>query len=234
MNYAVSDLHGYPVEKFKEQLADAGFSDADTLFVLGDVIDRGNDGVKLLQWMRQQSNGRSVLGNHEQMMLKCAFLFERNNGTFSMEQRRIWSEWRASGGSLTLDALYDLPSSERRELFDYVRSFPLFREVNCNGMEYLLTHSGISHFHPDKPLTAYHSDDFLWHRPKIYNRYYDDKTVIFGHTPTAVFDSAYEGKPYITETWIDIDAGTASGYSPLLIRLEDRNIFPKSQNNKGV
>ena len=38
--FAISDLHGYPVDKFKALLDKANFSDSDTLYILGDVIDR--------------------------------------------------------------------------------------------------------------------------------------------------------------------------------------------------
>lgn len=225
MVYLVSDLHGYPVGKFKALLARAGFSDDDTLYVLGDVIDRGTDGVRLLQFMLERPNVKPVLGNHEQMMLECAFLFEKETGYLGMEQRRIWSEWRANGGSPTIEALRELHPSDRSALFEYVRSFPFYREVSVGGREYVLTHSGISRFQPDKPLTAYEANDFLWHRPKLRERYYDGKTVVLGHTPTFVFGGAYAGKLFKTETWVDIDAGVSSGFPPLLIRLEDWKYF---------
>ena len=51
MFYVISDLHGYPFEKFQELLKKAEFTDADYLFVLGDVIDRGMDGIKYLKWL---------------------------------------------------------------------------------------------------------------------------------------------------------------------------------------
>ena len=46
MIYVISDLHGYPFEKFKILLEKAEFSNNDFLFILGDVIDRGIDGTK--------------------------------------------------------------------------------------------------------------------------------------------------------------------------------------------
>ena len=49
MTFAISDLHGYPVDKFKALLDKAGFSDADTLYILGDVIDRSGDGWTILK-----------------------------------------------------------------------------------------------------------------------------------------------------------------------------------------
>ena len=44
MTYVISDLHGYPLEKFRMLLDKAGFCDDDELFILGDVVDRNGDG----------------------------------------------------------------------------------------------------------------------------------------------------------------------------------------------
>ena len=41
MIYVISDLHGYPFDKFMALLKKAGFSENDFLYVLGDVVDRG-------------------------------------------------------------------------------------------------------------------------------------------------------------------------------------------------
>lgn len=44
MTYVISDLHGYPLEKFKKLLEKADFSGDDFLYILGDVVDRNGDG----------------------------------------------------------------------------------------------------------------------------------------------------------------------------------------------
>lgn len=44
MTYVISDLHGISLKKFQDLLTCAGFSDEDDLFVLGDTIDRGENG----------------------------------------------------------------------------------------------------------------------------------------------------------------------------------------------
>lgn len=49
--YVCSDLHGYPLKKFRSFLNRVGFRHDDFLFVLGDVIDRGSDGIKILKWL---------------------------------------------------------------------------------------------------------------------------------------------------------------------------------------
>lgn len=46
MTYVVSDLHGYPLEHIQRKLTEVGFSSEDKLYVLGDCIDRGSDGLK--------------------------------------------------------------------------------------------------------------------------------------------------------------------------------------------
>lgn len=76
MIYVTSDLHGYPLDRFLDLLNKVNFRHADFLFILGDVIDRSNGGISLLQWMMLQDNGQLILGNHEAMMLACSFLFE--------------------------------------------------------------------------------------------------------------------------------------------------------------
>ena len=44
MVYVTSDLHGLELTKLKALLKKAYFNENDWLFVLGDVIDRQNDG----------------------------------------------------------------------------------------------------------------------------------------------------------------------------------------------
>ena len=76
MVYVTSDLHGYSLEGFVDFLGKVGFCDDDFLYILGDVIDRGKDGVKILKWLMRKRNAQLILGNHEAMMLACDFLFE--------------------------------------------------------------------------------------------------------------------------------------------------------------
>ena len=47
MIYAVSDIHGC-YDKFLGLLDLIKFSDHDTMYILGDMVDRGKDGIKLL------------------------------------------------------------------------------------------------------------------------------------------------------------------------------------------
>ena len=68
MVYAVSDIHGC-YDKYIDLLNEINFSPDDTLYVLGDVIDRGPDGFKIMLDMAQRPNVVNLLGNHEAMAM---------------------------------------------------------------------------------------------------------------------------------------------------------------------
>ncbi len=230
MIYAVSDLHGYPIEKFKEYLEKINFSKEDTLYVLGDVVDRGADGVKYLRWIRTQPNIRLLAGNHEDMLLNNELLFDiisdDNADFFTSQTVKIYKNWMYNGGAPTLDALKAMRSSEQKHLFMYLRKLPLYAEISVGGRDFVLCHAGLDNFSPEKPLSEYSRKELIWTRPSFADRYYEDgKKVIFGHTPTKYYGDIYDGKPVFTETWINIDAGAAYGNKPVILRLDDLEVF---------
>ena len=51
--YVISDIHGN-YEKYRKMLQLINFNEEDILYILGDVIDRGEHGIKILQHMMQQ------------------------------------------------------------------------------------------------------------------------------------------------------------------------------------
>ena len=55
MIYAVSDIHGC-YDKFLGLLDLIKFSDDDTMYILGDMVDRGKDGIKLLFDLMDRKN----------------------------------------------------------------------------------------------------------------------------------------------------------------------------------
>ena len=70
MIYVISDLHGYPHERFLALLNKAGFCEGDFLYIIGDIVDRNGDGgIATLKWLLYQPNAQLILGNHEAMLL---------------------------------------------------------------------------------------------------------------------------------------------------------------------
>lgn len=229
MIYVISDLHGYPLEDFEQLLSEAGFSDGDFCFILGDVIDRGEDGARLLEWLMYQPNIELILGNHEQMLLLCDFLFdeitEESLSSLSAEQVETLMHWRENGGEQTMSGLLALDNQTRLDILEYLREAPLYDEVEVGGVQYVLTHSGLGNFSPDKDIDEYKEEELLWSRPSFDDEYYKDKKVVFGHTPTHYYGHEYKGSVLIRDTWINIDTGASGGLAPTLLRLDDMKSY---------
>lgn len=225
MIYVTSDLHGYPFEKFKELLDKVNFSNDDFLYVLGDVIDRGEDGIKYIKWLMAQPNAQLILGNHEAMMLACDFLFEEitedSINNLTGEKLDTYMIWMSNGGQATINALSSIRKNEIKYILEFLRDSPLYDVVSVNDKDFILIHSGLGNFKPDKKLREYTVDELLWTRPKVTDKYFDDIITVFGHTPTVRYGDEHKGKAFVTPTWINIDAGAGIGYEPMLLRLDD-------------
>jgi serine/threonine protein phosphatase 1 len=229
MTYVISDLHGYPLEKFNKLLEKANFSDNDFLYIIGDVADRNGDGgVEMLEWLLTQTNIQLILGNHEAMLLSCEFLFDEITDetvkAFDSEKMELLTNYQLNGGDVTLKALSELNKKSPEtvaEIIDYLKDAPLYDAISVGNKDYLLVHSGLDNFSPDKKMSDYTADELIWALPKIDEDYYDDIITIFGHTPTMSYGDEYKGKIIKTRTWIDIDVGAGFGIEPVLLRLDD-------------
>ena len=62
--YVISDLHGQGAAFF-QMLDKINFSSQDKMYIIGDVIDRGPDGIKLLQFIKNQDNMDHIREQYE-------------------------------------------------------------------------------------------------------------------------------------------------------------------------
>ncbi|MBQ7638663.1 MAG: metallophosphoesterase [Clostridia bacterium] len=224
MIYVTSDWHGCELKTVKSLFKKAGFTENDFCFVLGNVIDCGENGVELIEWLMEQYNVELLLGSHESMLLMCEDMFI-NDGAPEMNdaQMAILKKWNEMGGMPTISALKKKKADELEYIFEYLNDAPLFETVSAGGRDFVLTHSGLGGFKKGKKLGDYAKEEILWNTPKLSDRYFDEATVVFGHVPTYEFGSEYEGKMLFTETWADVNPG--EGYSPALLRLDDMKEF---------
>lgn len=211
ITYVMSDIHGC-FDKYREMLDYIEFLPRDTLYVLGDVIDRGPDGIKILQDMMLRPNVFPLLGNHEFTAAVCLpWLMQEvtNQSLDALNKTQIaaLNEWIANGGGVTLQSLNELSMEEREEILEYLQEMELFAEVEAKGRSFVLTHSGLAHFSPSRPLSEYKLEDFLFCRPSLDTVYYPDKILVFGHTPTRFLSR--QNRILRRETWIDVDCGCA-------------------------
>ena len=61
--YVMSDIHGN-YKKYIQAINTLNLQDSDTLYVLGDVVDRGNGSCKILLDMMCRYNVVPLIGNH--------------------------------------------------------------------------------------------------------------------------------------------------------------------------
>ena len=70
MTYVMSDIHGN-MRRFNSVMEQITLQPEDTLYILGDVIDRHPDGIRILRRIMEKPNIKMLLGNHEYMMLRA-------------------------------------------------------------------------------------------------------------------------------------------------------------------
>lgn len=230
MIYVISDLHGFPHEQFLSLLNKAGFSENDFLYILGDVIDRNGDGgVKTLQWLLYQTNVELLLGNHEAMLLSCSFLFDEIEEGFedklTAKKLEIFYQYVANGGNVTLSAMKKLSRDEQQDILEYIQDCPLYESVEIGKKKFVFVHAGLNNYSDTKNIEDYSIEELIWGRPKLSDVYSKNFLTVLGHTPTLYYGRCYEDKIIWTETWINIDIGSAYGKSPVLLRLNDMAEF---------
>lgn len=146
-HYLMSDLHG-EAERFHAMLKKTGFSKEDILIIMGDVIDRGPDGIELLLEIMDMPNVIMLLGNHEYMMLQ--YLSPSATGT---EIRR----WNRNGNAPTLAAYLKQKAKVQHRIISYLRGLPTHIELELNGKRFYLVHG----------FPGENIHDEVWNRPEI-------------------------------------------------------------------
>ena len=216
MIYCISDIHG-EYERYIAMLNLIGFSDDDTLYVLGDVIDRGKQGIEILLDIMKRPNVFMITGNHEQM---CLATLGHNN---EIGARHLWQQ---NGGSNTYRAMvYGRAKEQRWKIIHFIEKLPDHLEIEVGYRKFHLVHG----------FPANNKEDRIWGRVEQ-NSTHDipNTTVIVGHTPTS-FLTGKEDEPL--SIWhgnniIDIDCGcgSKSEYRRLAcLRLDDMQEFYVSE-----
>lgn len=230
MIYVMSDLHGC-YELYIKMLEKINFGKDDTLYILGDVIDRGHDGIKILLDMMKRENVVPLIGNHELMaysVLKkfCVEITEDNyDKQIDEKTYDMYGVWIYNSGETTLKEFMKLGREERAEVLDYLGEFDLCLELEAGGNKFVLAHGGLENFSEDKELSDYSLDEVVWARCNYNKRYYKDKYLVTGHTPTALIDKAYRGKIFKKHGHIAIDCGAVFINTLGCIRLDDMKEF---------
>lgn len=214
--YVMSDIHG-EYDKFCEMLDKIGLSDDDTLYVLGDVVDRGPRPIDVLRDMMKRPNVYPLLGNHDLLALdvlkKLNVEITEDNYANHLDTDTMSEliDWLRDGGSTTLSQFRELSNDEKSDVLDYIEDFALCEAVDIGSKTFLLVHAGLGNFRRGKKLREYTLRELIMDRHDPDNDYFedDDIFVITGHTPTVIYtgkDEIYHNKHNIF-----IDCGACMG-----------------------
>lgn len=211
----MSDLHGC-YDQYIKMLKKIQFSESDELYILGDVIDRGKEPIKILLDMAARDNVYAILGNHELLALSVlpALLKEitHQNATDGMSEQDIERLlfWQGEGGNTTLEKLQKLSPDERNYLLEYLREFMLYDKIQVGKNTFILVHAGLGNFTPERPLSDYTAEELTLYRPDPNQCFFTDNTyLICGHTPTKLLCGKAE--IYQNRNHIFIDCGAVFG-----------------------
>jgi len=104
-----------------------------------------------------------------------------------------------------------LDSESKEAVIGYLEEFSLYEEVEVENKEFVLVHAGINNFDENKVLDEYSPEDFLFGKCNYAMRYYNDKFLVSGHTPTFAIKEELKGKILIENNNIAIDCGAVFG-----------------------
>ena len=173
--YVESDIHGEK-SRYLAMFKKIDFSDEDSMYILGDVLDRYPGGIDILLDIISRPNVYLVLGNHE-----CLFLKAIKNATV-MDRMN----WHWNGGDVTEEAYLKLSDEARSRIIKYLEKCPICVDINLAGKRYFLVHGW--------PGADDH--ECVWSHPDGRRNPFPDKTLIVGHTVTARLspDAVVDGK----------------------------------------
>lgn len=218
MKYVISDIHGC-YREYQKLLEKIHFSDTDVVYLLGDMVDRGPEPVKVLQDVMLRSNVYPILGNHDYMAWKVLSRFaveitERNAETqLRTEDLMNYVHWSQDGGSVTAQQFRQLDAEERQDILDYLADCSIFEDILVNGNRFVLVHADIHGFSEERDLADYDISDFLFYRAQYQKRYFSEEHtfLVTGHTPTMMIRDDGKSLVYQKNGHIALDCGCVYG-----------------------
>ena len=236
MHYVLSDIHGNE-RRFRSILKQIDLKPEDTLFVLGDVIDRHPDGLRILRQLMAMKNVRMLPGNHEYMMLRALGHPLDSN----IDDGRALAHWYRNGGDVTHRHWKRLRKSIRCEIIEYLKRLPLNIDIQVGGTDYRLVHAAPVALWAENADVRYLTQTHfaVWRRLKEWEFPIPGPKLIFGHTPTRNYRNIAPMEVWFGPNAIGIDCGSGypetgidSLYGRLAcIRLEDGKTYYSMENN---
>lgn len=226
MTYVISDLHGN-YDKFKAMIQKIGLKDTDILYVLGDIVDYGEQSMELIGDLSVRYNVYAIAGEHDYLAVRMLSGFEKmlsDGQTPDADFIADMQAWVADGGQATLDAFRELDSEMREGVIDYLSDLALYEEVRADGEDYVLVHAGIAGFEPGMSLEDCEPEVFMTEPLDLSKRLFKNKTVVVGHLPMTEQNGG-NGRIFFGNGCVNINCGVRDGGLLGCLRLDDLKEF---------
>lgn len=168
--YFISDIHG-EYNLFIKLLKKINFNNNDTLYICGDIIDKGKDSVKLIKFISNQKNIFAIMGNHEytfaQYVKSIVEIYGKNNQEDIMKKIEGYFP-------------YSTEQLSQQDIL-YILDLPYYIETD----EFICIHAGLEIVN-NKIIPMERQDhNYMVYDRRFKNSTFDpiNKTILFGHTP---------------------------------------------------
>lgn len=210
MIYVMSDIHGC-YEKYDLMLQKIDLQDEDKLYILGDFVDRGPNGLAVLEDAIKRDNVIALKGNHDDTAYNILKRIVSNSPDLSRESFiEAMSLWLSDGGEETFAEFKSLSGKKKIDAVRNLGSLVLYEELTINGQNYFLAHTV-----PEREIFLdednWGMDDFIWGEPEYEKVYKEDVIIVTGHTPTGFIDEKSAGYIWKHNNHIAIDCGAVFG-----------------------
>lgn len=229
MIYVIGDIHGCK-EKYDEMLEKISAGEHDAVFVLGDVLDVGEDGIEILMDMMYRANIYPVLGEREYYAKKLlpviaeAGSIEKAKEVADEEIKEMLEKWLGMKSEKTIEDFLKLNDEEKESVLDFLEEFASFEEIECKGKKFVLCHAGIDNF-DDRDLYEHEDEDFVFAKTDYSSIYFPDAYLVTGHTPTVAIGKEFAGKVYAKKRHLALDCGAGFGGRLAAVCLDTLKVF---------
>jgi hypothetical protein len=196
----VGDIHGC-YDELQDLLALVGFSGADRLICVGDLVVKGERSREVLDLFMTDARFASVLGNHDRAVMRA---LRGEQIELKQTQEKCVAELSHQGGRYA----------------QYLSSLPLWLDLGA----YAVVHAGVR---PGVALSAQDVEDLTELRTlgpdrtsragvPWYDIYEGEKVILFGHWPA--------GHPRRGPSALGLDTGCVYGYELTAFILEENQL----------
>ena len=172
-SFVIGDIHGC-VCTFRQLLFGLiKLRKSDTIYLLGDYIDRGPDSKGVICTVIELQNGgydvKPILGNHEDLLLKSLI----------SDSPECYGDWIENGGKATLKSYgVSHPADIPTEHIKFMEKLPSCRLTRMH----VFVHAGLD-FRHDNPLGATSLEFRLWEREVVVDSVkIGGRKLVTGHT----------------------------------------------------